>query len=180
MKNNIKLYNMIMPIWMTFIFPFTWFIILPFNYIVDSLALYITMKILKLKQKKIIYKISIFKIWILGFISDFIGVSILFIPILINNIFNLDLGYKKGLVYIIMDKLMEVTLNPFDNIYSIVLTTIAVVISAICIYFFNYNYSLKEAFNSKYITDIERKKIALFVAIFTAPYLFYLSVIYWI
>ena len=145
MKKNTKLYNMIIPIWMAFIFPWMWIIMLPLNYIIDSLVFYITMRILKLKQKKLVYKISILKIWIFGFISDFIGAVILFIPLIINDVFYLDVGYKTGLFYTIIDKLMEVTLNPFDNIYAFILTTIAVLVSALFIYLFNCNYTLKKA-----------------------------------
>ena len=177
MKKNTKLYNMIIPIWMAFIYPWMWIIMLPLNYIIDSLVFYITMKVLKLKQKKLIYKISILKIWIFGFISDFIGAVILFIPLIINNAFNLDVRYKTGLFYAIMDKLMEVTLNPFDNIYAFILTTIAVLVSALFIYWFNCNFTLKKAVENNYINDIEKRKIALSIAIFTAPYLFYLPTI---
>lgn len=178
MKKNTKLYNMIMPIWMMFIFPFVWVVILPLNYIIDSLVFLITMKVLKLEHKKAMYKLSILKIWIFGFISDFIGATILFVPIIVNDVFNLDAGHKSGLIYSIVDKLMQVTVNPFDNIYAFILVTIAVLIAAVFIYVFNYKFSLKKAFENGYIDDVKRRKIALSMAIFTAPYLFYLPTMF--
>lgn len=168
-----------MTVWMSFIFPLMWFIILPFNYLLDSLVLYLTMKKFNLKEKKHIYKGSILKICIWGFISKCIGVAILFIPIIINNVFNLDANVGQGLFYFVINELLEVTVNPFGNIYSFILTTLAILISCMFIYLFNYNYSLKKIFKDKYISEVERKKIALSIAIFTAPYLFYLPIIYY-
>ncbi len=44
MKNkDIKLYNVIFPFWMILLFPSVWFIVLPGNFIIDSLVLLISM-----------------------------------------------------------------------------------------------------------------------------------------
>ena len=51
-KNQTKLYNVIMPIWLLVIFPFTWIIILPLNYLIDTLVLRLTMKHLNIENRK--------------------------------------------------------------------------------------------------------------------------------
>ena len=72
-KNQTKLYNVIMPIWLLVIFPFTWIIILPLNYLIDTLVLRLTMKHLNIENRKEIYKMTILKTWLFGFLADFIG-----------------------------------------------------------------------------------------------------------
>ena len=109
MKN--RLYNVIFPIWFMIIFPTVWIIILPANFIIDSLVLLISLKILKSVSIKRVYKSSIFKVWIFGFISDIIGSLLLILTQLIpqNNDF-------------IGKVINSVALNPFN--YSGYLCTI--------------------------------------------------------
>ena len=58
----------------------------------------------------------------------------------------------------------------YKSIYSFLFVTACVIITSIFIYIFNYKYSLKKSsFDNK-----QRIKISLSLAIFTAPYLFYL------
>ena len=57
-KNGVKLYNLMFPLWMLMLFPFAWgvwLIILPGNFIIDSLVLAVGMLALKLPDKKQFY-----------------------------------------------------------------------------------------------------------------------------
>ena len=72
-SNNIILYNMIFPLWLLWIIPSTWIVILPANFLIDLAVLLITMHCLKISGRKEIIKRSVWKIWVFGFISDFIG-----------------------------------------------------------------------------------------------------------
>ena len=56
MKKEIKLYNVLFPLWMLMLFPITWLIILPGNFIIDSIVLIICMFALKFENKKQMYK----------------------------------------------------------------------------------------------------------------------------
>ena len=47
MKKEIKLYNVIFPIWMLILIPPLWLVVLPGNFLIDLLVLYISMRILK-------------------------------------------------------------------------------------------------------------------------------------
>lgn len=164
-KGNIKIYNMIFPIWILWLVPITWLIVLPGNFIIDSAVILIALKLLKIDGKKEIYKKTILKIWIFGFISDFIGTAIMIISGLIK--FNRsevmrDWWYKNIE--------MPVFYNPFQSVYGFLWVTLALIITSVFIYIFNY----KISFKNLDIEEKHKKKLALYLAIFTAPILFYL------
>ena len=72
-----RLYNVIFPIWLLFLFPQIWLIALPGNLIVDCLVVLFTLMALKHTQKKAVLKQVWWKVWLLGFAADFVGVAIL-------------------------------------------------------------------------------------------------------
>ena len=76
MKNN-KLYNVMFPVWMLMLFPVVWLVVIPGNFIIDSIVFIISMYCLKLENKKQLYKKNILKIFGFGFLSDIIGSLIL-------------------------------------------------------------------------------------------------------
>lgn len=162
--NQIKIYNMIFPFWFLLIMPITWLIILPANFILDSLLLVIFMKIVKADNIIEEYKKSIVKVWIFGFLADIIGC----IPLIFMAFSEIGEGTY------IYDSLRDgIMMKPVSNIYSFMFTLVCVVISAILIYFFDYKITLK---NTK-LSDIQKKKTAILMAVFTAPYLFFLPAI---
>lgn len=73
MKKETKLYNLIFPLWMIWMFPITWLIIIPGNFIIDSLILILSMLILKIDNKKLFYKKHILLVYLFGMLSDIIG-----------------------------------------------------------------------------------------------------------
>jgi hypothetical protein len=79
MKKECKLYNIIFPVWMLFLFPLAWLIIIPSNFIIDSLVLIASIYALKINSKKQFYKTHIFKIFLFGMLSDIIGAVYMFI-----------------------------------------------------------------------------------------------------
>ena len=80
MKNNdIKLYNVLFPFWMLLLFPQMWAIVLPGNFIIDSLVLIISMFAMKMTEKKLFYKRHIFQIWGFGMLSDITGAAYMFL-----------------------------------------------------------------------------------------------------
>ena len=70
-KGKTKLYNVLFPVWMLMMFPGMWLIILPGNFIIDSLVLLITMKILNYADKKMFYKKHILMIFIFNYFITF-------------------------------------------------------------------------------------------------------------
>ena len=78
-NNDIKLYNVLFPFWMLLLFPQMWAIVLPGNFIIDSIVLIISMFALKMTEKKRFYKRHIFQIWGFGMLSDIIGAAYMFL-----------------------------------------------------------------------------------------------------
>ena len=119
MKNKeVKLYNILFPLWLVIIFPVSWLVIVPGNFIIDSLVLLIAMSAMKIAHRKEMYKKTILKVWLFGFISDFIGAGFLFIAFYV-----LELPGQG------------------DDLY---LTAPATLLAAICIFIFNYLISFKD------------------------------------
>lgn len=85
-KNNVKLYNIIFPIWIIWLIPITWIVALPANFIFDLLVIVLTLKYLKVQNIKKIVKSIILKVWIFGFLADYIGTGLM----LLSNIIDFD------------------------------------------------------------------------------------------
>ncbi len=149
---SIKLYNIILPIWLLWIFPPFIIVAIIMNTIIDFVVALLSMKSLKITDAFEKAKKSLLKIVTIGFFSDFIGALVLFLTISLSNS-----PFVESAAW-----------NPFANLPSILVTLVAIVIAAILIYFLNYYFS----FNKVDIADKDKKKIALYLAIFTAPYTF--------
>lgn len=143
MKNKeIRFYNILFPIWMLMLIPTAWIAVLPINFIVDSLVILITMKAIGVKYKGKMYRKSILKVWIFGFVADMIGA-----------------GALLGAMY--------ADIFRGDEIY---ITLPAMLIAALFIFIFNYKISFKE------YNKATRLKMAINLAIFTAPYTFLIPI----
>lgn len=164
-KSSIKFYNMFFPIWLLWLFPFAWSVVLPGNFIIDSLVLLLTLKVLKINNKKKIYKENILKIWGFGFLSDFIGTFVMFSICIVAD--NLPDNIRR----LWFDNLtIPLSQNPFTSIYSLTWVIVSIIVTSFFIYLFNY----KISFRKLDIEETSKKKLALSLAIFTAPYLFLL------
>ena len=170
-KHSVKLYNIIFPIWLLWLVPVTWIVVLPANFIIDLLVIIITMKIMKIDDIKAKSKAVIWKVWIYGFIADFIGTAAMFMSNVIDFNYKTDFGkwWYKNITN-------AVSYKPFESIYSVLWVTACIIISAFFIYLLNYKLFTKVLD----IDNIKKKKLALSLAVFTAPYLFYLPTIWFI
>ena len=72
-KKDMRLYNVLFPFWMLLLFPQVWLIVLPGNFIIDSVVLLITLLILKIENKKLFYKQHILQVYVFGMLSDIVG-----------------------------------------------------------------------------------------------------------
>ena len=84
MKKDIKLYNVLFPLWMLLMFPVTWLIVLPGNFVIDSLVLFLGMYFIKISDKKELYKKSIVKIFAIGIFSDIIGSAYMLLMVILE------------------------------------------------------------------------------------------------
>ena len=161
---NVKFYNMILPIWLIWLYPVITAFVLPANFIIDSLVIIITMKVLKIENIFKKARSIILLVWVFGFIADFIGAALLF------GSHMMRFSDSKADDWWYNNIVQPVAFNPFTSIYAFLCVTVSVVIVALLIYFINFKISLRKLD----ISMSQKKKIALSLAIFTAPYLFYL------
>ncbi|GFN35764.1 hypothetical protein [Tepidimicrobium xylanilyticum] len=160
---DIRLNNIIFPIWLLLFFPPVIFITLIGNYIIDSLVILACFKIFKLADfhysMTSFYRKSIVKVWIFGFLADFIGAIILFILGILGDSFGLSNELLSGINY-----------DPFSNIWAVIIILFAILMSGFFIFLFNYRITFKEL-----IEDLStRFKLALTIAIITMPWTFLL------
>ncbi|MBQ8623986.1 MAG: hypothetical protein IJ424_06430 [Oscillospiraceae bacterium] len=118
-KEQVKLYNVLFPLWMLLLFPQVWFIVLPGNFLIDSLVLIVSMYVLKIASKKQWYVKHIFKIFLFGLLSDVIGSAYMLFLVVVFEVGRMG-----------------------DELY---LTLPALLISAVMIFVFNYFVTFKKA-----------------------------------
>lgn len=118
MQKEIKLYNVLFPFWMIMLFPQVWLLVLPGNFLIDSIVLLILMFVLKIEEKKMFYVRNIFKVFGLGLAADIIGSSYMLLLMFVFQIGNMG-----------------------DELY---LTIPALVISGVMIFIFNYFISFRK------------------------------------
>lgn len=164
-NNEVRLYNVIFPIWMLWLIPVSWLVILPANLLIDFLVLLLTMKHLRITNPMRNTKAVLLKSWICGFAADMIGTIGMFMAIFIEFDDQSPMGYWWS-----ENITRPIGSNPFDSIFCILWISVCVFIACLFIYLFNYKWCLKKL----EITDNLKKKIALSMAVFTAPVLFYL------
>lgn len=71
--------NVIFPTWMLGLIPSViWLIMIPANFIVDSLVIIGWTKVKKISDWKSVWSKSIWRLWIFGFIADFAAAGLLF------------------------------------------------------------------------------------------------------
>ena len=164
-KREVKLNNVIFPIWVLWLMPISWIVVLPANFLIDLLVVVLTMKCLKVNDIKKNSGKVIAKVWLFGFIADFIGTAVM----VMASVIYFDSKTKLG-EWWYENISNAVSYNPLSSIYSVLWVTAAVIITAFFIYLFNYKFCLNETD----LVSAQKKKIALSLAVFTAPYLFYL------
>lgn len=147
-KHDISVYNVLFPPYLLLLFPSIWLLVLPANFLIDSAVILLALSFMRLSRMAI-YKKTILKVWLFGFLSDFIGsVSCYVLLILFDN---LSVPWAHW----------NTVTHGFTAIFGVVL-------AGICIYHFN----LKLTFKTLDISLVQKKHLALILAIFTAPYLF--------
>lgn len=117
-QTKVNLYNVLFPFWMLLMFPVTWFVVIPGNFLIDSLVLVISMKVLKLADKKQWYKQYILKIFVFGMLSDIIGAAYMLLMVAVFEVGRMG-----------------------DELY---LTIPGLIISAVMIFVFNYFVTFKK------------------------------------
>ena len=170
MKKETRLYNVFFPIWLLLLFyPLYWLAVLPVNFGVDLLVIVLTLHFLHSDDIKTKAKKSILKVWLFGFLADILGGVLMFSTQFI------EMALERCATAAVADWWYDNLVNsamfsPFDNIYAFLWVLLCTAFSGLLIYVFNMRFALKKA-----ITDpIERRKLAIALAVFTAPYTFFI------
>ena len=162
MRKQTTLYNVIFPVWMLLFFPAVWLVALPANFLIDSLVLLLAFHVLKLGERKTLYKKAILKVWGFGFLADIAAAVLLLLTQFLGG-----LGSGSPAMRWFSDNIVgPVCYNPFSNPFALGVVLLAVAAAGALIYLFN----MKIALKSWPVEDWQRKKAALLLAVLTAPY----------
>lgn len=157
-KKGIIACNIIFPAWLWYfgsmLVPLFLLILLPANFLADSLVLYLLFSLLKLPEKRRLYKKLIWKTWGCGFLADFIASGVLFL-----------INCSIRLPFLIYGSVM-----PWENPGGFLFVTAGIALAGILIYFFQKKIVLKGIG----LEEKQAHRLALGMAVLTAPYLMYL------
>lgn len=150
--NGIRVYNVMFPVYMLFLlFPQVWLLALPFNFVFDSLVLLLAAGYLKVEGRKDLWKRSILRVWVYGFLADIAGAALI-----------------TGIVLFLEEQLsVTVFLNP---VYEILAALPGVALAGWLIYLLD----RKWGFGKAAVDGAQRRRLALALAVFTAPYTMFL------
>lgn len=160
MKKEARLYNVILPIWILWLFPQLFLFVAPANLAVDCAVMAVTLTALKHRGKGAVLKQLWWKFWLLGFAADFVGVLVLLPGAILP-----DLLDSAPWTY---DVSMSIIANPFMHPAAFLWTLGGIALAGVCIYFFDKRAMKKCGL----LTDREKHVVALTMAIVTAPWLF--------
>ena len=150
MKKEIKLRNVIFPIWMLWMLPPVWLVVIPANIIIDYLVLNGTLEYLKVENKKQILYGVLAKTVIFGFLADIIA-SIP--PILLNIVFSPEYNTELGKWW--QKNIDPMNYRPYESIIAVIIL-----------------FNKKFIYKDMDLTKCEKYILARNMALITAPYLF--------
>ena len=145
-RSDVKLYNVMFPIWFFFFFPAMWLVILPVNFLVDSLVLFLSARRQSLANRRRLWNKHILLVWGIGFLCDLLGAALIF-----------------GL-YVLLADIPTLNLHLFPG--TTLLSIPGVLVAGILIYFLN----KKLTFRRSELDPAAIHRLCLHLAIFTAPY----------
>ena len=160
MRRKTRLYNVILPIWMLLLFPQVWLIVIPGNLAVDCAVLLIALAALKHRGKGAVVKALWWKLWLLGFAADAVGVAWMFLGVLLY----IPLGSRWE------STVGHIAHNAFAHPAAFLWTLAGVALAGACIYLFD----RRAMRGCPLLTPRERHVIALALAVVTAPWLFFI------
>lgn len=166
MKKEVRLYNIILPIWLLWLFPRVWLVVLPGNLLVDCLVLTVTLAVLKHRSKGAVVRQLWWKLWLLGFLADFAGAAVL-----MSGLAAMVLAENCGLEWL-REGLEPLWHNAFQSPLAFLWTLAAVALAGVCIYFLDRR-AMK---GCVLLSGREKHTVALAMAVVTAPWLFFIPV----
>ena len=157
-KNEIRLYNILLPLWLLMFMPPALLVTIPVNFAVDSAVLFLASHFVCRKMGKMLWKKSILKVFLLGFLADLIPAAILFALLFLLEGTPAEAFYSAAVT------------NPLSGVGSALIIFCAVLTASALIYVFDRFIAFKN-------TGLEKSQVhrlALFMAVLTAPWSFFI------
>lgn len=158
MKKTVRLYNILLPVWLLWIYPPMWLVILPGNLAIDCAVLILALLALGCTAKRAVAGRVWWKIWLLGFAADAVGVAWMFFGMLVGRTTG---GWWEEQISWIMG-------SPFRTPLALVWSLLGVALAGACIY-------LWDRWVLRRCPELDRRSArltALALAVFTAPWTF--------
>jgi len=160
-NKQVRLYNILLPVWLILCIPsWLWLLLIPGNLAVDCLVCTLTLCALKCAQKKSVLKTVWWKLWLLGFAADAVGIAWLM------------LGWALTIPFgeVWENSVGHILHNPFVHPAAFLWALAAVALAGVCIYFWD-----RRVLRKCGELDTRQQHItALAMAVLTAPWLFFI------
>jgi hypothetical protein len=160
-NRSITLYNVMFPIWFLLVFPVAWLVVVPANFVIDSLVLLAGLSWLGIDGKKDVYRRAIVRIVAFGFLSDLAGALLLFATVLSSSV--LPTSQLLG------DVQRAVSMDPWSHPLGLLIVTAAVAIAGALIYALNLRFALA----GTKLAPPTKRRLCVVLAVVTAPWVFY-------
>jgi hypothetical protein len=162
MNREIRLYNLILPVWLLWLLPQTWLAVLPGNLAVDCLVLYGALSLLHRTDKGALFRPLWWRFWLLGFAADFLGVLWLLLAFFTAMGDNF---WANAMEFVMHD--------PFGHPLAFFWTLAAIAIAGVFVYRFDLACMKRHC---PALSQAEQRKVALAMAVVTAPWTFLIPV----
>lgn len=157
-RTQVRLYNVLLPIWLLWIFPQVWLVILPGNLLIDCAVLLLALLALRCTAKRAVLRRVWWRVWANGFLADAAGVAWM-----VLGLFSAAWGggwWEANLA--------GIAGSPFRTPLSLVWTLVGVAVAGVCIYFLD----RRTLARCPELDGRQRHRAALALAAATAPWLF--------
>ena len=168
-KGGIIDLDLVIPLWAFWLFPVCWIAIIPATAILCSIVMYISMLYLKMKDRFKILRKTIIQITCFSFLCDLIVVVFLLLLETGKDFIDLDLDSYHWYKNVFLRALER---NPFSNVLALAVLCSIILLLRIL----NYQLNKRITFLNIDIEEEKKKKLALSIAIFTAPYIFFIPI----
>ena len=155
-----RLYNVLFPIWLLWLFPQTWVFILPGNLIIDMLVLILALTVLRCPMKKAVLHRAWWRVWLNGFLADTAGVFWM-----MAGMFSTVSGGGWW-----EENITPIMGSPFRTLLALSWTLIGVAVAGVCIYLLD----RRTLGRCPELNARQAHAAALALAVITAPWLFLL------
>ena len=161
--------DLTIPLWVFWVMLICWIVIIPVTAILCSIVMYISMLYLKMKDRFKILRKTIIQITCFSFLCDLIVVVFLLLLETGKDFIDLDLDSYHWYKNVFLRALER---NPFSNVLALAVLCSIILLLRIL----NYQLNKRITFLNIDIEEEKKKKLALSIAIFTAPYIFFIPI----